>query len=169
MSRPSFILALTAASACLLGACDHLYGGADIAAAPSSGPGFGALGDDLPAAGTAKRDPADAAAARLVSIDMPVADLCARPAARAVVERDLPGLTGRPEYVFFKHMSLRQLQAASGGRMTSAELEQVSDDLGAQPPGAGAPVGAARGWLWHAFTHAGPAWGPAGGIRSTSW
>ena len=145
MSHRPLILVATAACAGLLGACNHMYGGMDVGSAPTGGTGLGALGDDLPsglaagpeapvavfgAAGTR----ADAArAAKVVSIDMPVASLCARPAARAVVDRDLPGLTTRPEYMFFKHMSLRQLQAASGGKMSRGELEQVSEDLGALP------------------------------------
>ena len=148
MSRGLPIFVVTAASACLLGACNHLYGGADVASRHGGGPGLGALGDDLPAGmaevaaapavGRASVAPTEdrveaARAAKVVSIDMAVASLCARPAARAVVDRDLPGLTARPEYMFFKHMSLRQLQAASGGKMTSAELEQVSEDLGALP------------------------------------
>ncbi|MBE7217115.1 MAG: hypothetical protein INR64_01440 [Caulobacteraceae bacterium] len=70
-------------------------------------------------------------AAKLFSIDTPVGKLCVNPEAKAVVDRDLPGLTTRPEYVFFKHMSLRQLQAASRGQMSAAELDKVSIDLGA--------------------------------------
>ena len=146
MSRGLPIFLATAASACLLGACSHVYGGADVASARAVEPGFGALGEDLPS-GMGSADHVGAAwaagragvarAAEVTSIDMPVASLCARPAARAVVDRDLPGLTARPEYVFFKHMSLRQLQAASGGKMTAAELEQVSEDLGALPVQAG--------------------------------
>ena len=139
---------VTTAAACLLGGCNHLYGGADIASAPAAEPGFGALGDDLPASVATARamrsvgeagvagaaaGRGSARAARVPSIDMPVASLCARPAARAVVDRDLPGLTARPEYMFFKQMSLRQLQAASGGKMTLAERGQVSEDLGALP------------------------------------
>lgn len=69
--------------------------------------------------------------AKLFSIDTPVGKLCVNPEAKAVVDRDLPGLTARPEYVFFRHMSLRQLQAASRGQMSEAELDKVSIDLGA--------------------------------------
>lgn len=147
MSRGWPIFLVITASACLLGACSHLYGGGDVASTSAAKPGFGALGEDLPAgmaaasvdrAGASAGDRARARhAAEIASIDMPVASLCARPAARAVVDRDLPGLTARPEYVFFKHMSLRQLQSASGGKMTSAELEQVSEDLSALPMEAG--------------------------------
>ena len=88
------------------------------------------LGDDLPAVlvPAQRHRPA-----RLFSVDTPVGELCAHPAAKAVVDRDLPGLTARPEYMFFKHMTLRQLQAASRGRMTRADLARVSADLSAMP------------------------------------
>ena len=137
----TFVVA--AGCAGLLGACAHVTAGVDVAAASPAAAnldalGLGALGEDLPASMAPAASRNDAARAKRVSIDMPVAGLCARPAARAVVERDLPGLTSRPEYMFFKHMSLRQLQEASGGRMSLAELQQVSDDLGALPATAGA-------------------------------
>ena len=124
-----------AGCACLLGACAHVNAGADVAAGPPAAPVLGDLGEDLPAGLAPAAAPGGSARAMRVSIDMPVGNLCARPAARAVVERDLPGLTSRPEYMFFKHMSLRQLQAASGGRMSVAELRRVSRDLAALPAG----------------------------------
>ena len=133
-------LFVTVASACVLGACAHTSAGVDVASTHPGEAGFGALGDDLPtgnvasASATPKGVKRAARTAKVASIDVPVASLCARSAARAVVERDLPGLTTRPEYAFFKHMSLRQLQAASGGRMSEAELQQVSADLSALPP-----------------------------------
>ena len=79
-----------------------------------------------------------AAPVKLFSVDTPVGKLCGHPEARAVVDRDLPGLTSRPEYLFFKHMSLRQLQAASNGKMTEEALARVSLDLDAL--GAPGPV-----------------------------
>ena len=85
------------------------------------------LGGDLPAG----LDTGAAPTAPRTVLDLPVGDLCGHPEMRAVIDRDLPGLSRRPEYIFFKHMSLRQLQAASRGRMSDADLERVAADLGA--------------------------------------
>jgi hypothetical protein len=118
-------LVATVALAGAVTACAH---GGDTAGAPLS---LGELGDDLPQPKAAKVKVA------LFSVDAPVGALCGHPEAKAVVDRDLPGLTSRPEYMFFKHMSLRQLQAASNGRMSAADLQKVADDLAALPPPAG--------------------------------
>ncbi len=119
MTWRSFTLALGCGIA-LAAACAHAQpASADASALPP-------LGDDLPAADA----PPPAAAPRTV-LDLPVGLLCGHPETRAVIDRDLPGLSRRPEYVFFKHMSLRQLQSASRGRMSDAELERVAADLGA--------------------------------------
>lgn len=84
------------------------------------------LGQDLPGAPAAER--------AAFTVDTPVGRLCAHPAAKAVVDRDLPGLTARPEYMLFKGLSLRALQAMSHGRMTEAELSRVAADLALLPP-----------------------------------
>ena len=100
-------------------------------AQPASGDGSALppLGDDLPA--SAALDASPPADSPRTVLDLPVGQLCGHPETRAVIDRDLPGLSRRPEYVFFKHMSLRQLQAASRGRMSDADLQRVAADLGA--------------------------------------
>lgn len=133
-----------AACAGLLEACAHAGGPTRFAAVFAPQTSFGALGEDLPAGalGSAADPPATLptrkmlrkAALRTASIDTPVGSLCGRPAARALIDRDLPGLTTWPEYAFFKHMTLRQLQAASLGQMTRESLARVSRDLEAVPP-----------------------------------
>ena len=59
----------------------------------------------------------------------PIAEICANPEGRAVLDRDLPGLTERPEYEFFKHMSLRTLKTMSRGRMSDDDVAKVDADL----------------------------------------
>ncbi len=128
MSRGSGLLIVVGA-ACAATACAHAPRG-DLALAP--------LGEDLPAAAGDQHH-------RVISVDTPIAVICAHPAGRAVLDRDLPGLTSRPEYVFFKGMSLKALQPMSKGRLTDAELQRVDDDLRALPPLAKKPR---RRWLW---------------------
>ncbi|MGK6319582.1 hypothetical protein [Sphingomonas sp. DT-204] len=65
------------------------------------------------------------------STQTPIQDLAADAAAKAVLEKDVPGLTARPEYEMFKGMSLRQLQAYSDGKLTDELLAKVDADLAA--------------------------------------
>ena len=58
-----------------------------------------------------------------------IAEICAYPEGRAVLDRDLPGLTNRPEYPFFKHMSLQTLKGMSRGKMTDEDVAKVDADL----------------------------------------
>lgn len=81
-------------------------------------------------AATAPAAAAPATAAKF-STQTPIQDLAADPAAKAVLEKDLPGLTARPEYEMFKGMSLRQLQAYSDGKLTDELLTKVDIDLAA--------------------------------------
>lgn len=99
------------------------------AAAPGSADAQLAI-DDLPELGEpVAAEPLPPTAAGRLGLDTPVARLCADPRARAVLDADLPGLTTRPEYAFFKHMSLKRLQAMSRGRMTDADLARVDAAL----------------------------------------
>ena len=66
---------------------------------------------------------------RRLGLDTPVAALCADPRAKAVLDSDLPGLTTRPEYLFFKHMSLNNLKDMSRGKLTAADLAKVDAAL----------------------------------------
>ncbi len=66
-----------------------------------------------------------------LSLNTPIEKLCAVPAAKAVLDQDLPGLTTRPEFGMFKSMSLKQLQPMSKGQLTDADLAKVKADLAA--------------------------------------
>jgi len=55
--------------------------------------------------------------------------ICATPAGKAVLDRDLPGLTARPEFDMFKAMTLKQLQPMSRGHITDTVLAKVAGDL----------------------------------------
>jgi hypothetical protein len=66
-----------------------------------------------------------------LSLNTPIEAICATPAGKAVLDRDLPGLTGRPEFDMFKAMTLKQLQPMSKGHITDAVLAKVAGDLAA--------------------------------------
>jgi hypothetical protein len=55
--------------------------------------------------------------------------ICATPSGKAVLDRDLPGLTTRPEFPMFKAMTLKQLEPMSKGHITDAVLAKVQRDL----------------------------------------
>ena len=65
----------------------------------------------------------------VLSIDMPIGQLAKDPGGRAVLQRALPGLIGDPRFGFYKFMTLKQLSAVSGGRLTAADLQEVEADL----------------------------------------
>ncbi len=123
-------MALSPRTLALIAACGVAAACAHAPAAQlAQGPAFPALGEDMPDDTLASARPQPAT--KLFSIDTPVGKLCSTLEGRAVIDRDMPGLTGRPEFPFFKHMSLRQLQAASNGKMSTADLAKVSLDLSA--------------------------------------
>jgi hypothetical protein len=90
----------------------------------------------LPFAASAQTAPAPTAAptaapttAAKFSIDTPVQDLYADPAAKVVMDKHLPGLTALPQYDMIKAISLRQLQPYSDGKLTDQLLAAVDADL----------------------------------------
>jgi hypothetical protein len=70
-----------------------------------------------------------APAPKALSSRSPIVELCANPQAKAVLDQDLPGLTTRPEFDFFKHMSLQTLKSMSRGKMTDEDVAKVDADL----------------------------------------
>lgn len=66
--------------------------------------------------------------------DTPVEKIAADPAAAAVVKKDLPGLLEDSSYGIFKTMSLKQLQAASGGELSQGDVDKCVADLQALFP-----------------------------------
>lgn len=84
------------------------------------------------AAVTAAPDPTPASAAGLrasFTLETPIADLIADPAARAILDRDLPGLSTDENLPKFAKLGLRQFQPLTGGQLTDAMLGKVARDL----------------------------------------
>jgi hypothetical protein len=75
--------------------------------------------------------PAAPAAATKLNLDTPIETIVANPAGKAVLDKDLPGLTTHAMYDSFKSMSLKALQPMSNGALTDAQLTQVQTDLAA--------------------------------------
>ncbi len=65
------------------------------------------------------------------SLDTPIAALIADPRAKAILDRDVPGLSEDENLPKFKALSLRKLAPLSGGQMSAALLEKVAIDLAA--------------------------------------
>ncbi|MGP7794572.1 hypothetical protein [Sphingomonas sp. CLY1604] len=99
---------------------------------------------DLPASDAAAAAPDPAATAPVeggaFSLDTPIADLIADPKAKAILDRDLPGLSDDENLPKFKALSLRKLAPLSGGQMTPALLAKVGGDLAALGGSAPPPV-----------------------------
>lgn len=76
----------------------------------------------------------ETAAVTAYSRNTPVEKLAADPAAVAVLNKDLPGLLSDPQFPIFKSMTLKQLQAASGGDLSMVDLDKTEADLQALPP-----------------------------------
>lgn len=92
-----------------------------------------------PHAGHGAHQPAPAtpsAAARGWSVDTStVAQLMANPAAKAVIDRHLPGFSTHPMIGQAGPMTLRQIQAFAQGQITDAHLTAIQTDLAALPAG----------------------------------
>ncbi|MBA4761824.1 hypothetical protein [Sphingomonas sp.] len=63
------------------------------------------------------------------SIDSPIETLMATPKARAVLDRELPGLDKHPMYDTFKSMSLVRLQPLSSGQISEEKLATIKAAL----------------------------------------
>ena len=77
------------------------------------------------------QDPAAAApAAAALSVEStPIETIAANPAAKAVLDKDLPGLTTHEAYDQFKAMTLSQVAPMSQGAITPEALKTVQADL----------------------------------------
>lgn len=84
----------------------------------------------VPAAPAATPAPPDGGYTR----DTPVEKIAADPTAAAILNKDLPGLLTNGSYSLFKSMSLKQLQAASGGDMSEEDVDKTVADLQALFP-----------------------------------
>ncbi len=65
------------------------------------------------------------------TLDTPIERLVAHPGARAVLDRELPGLTTHARYEQFKRMSVKAFKPFSGGLITDARLAAVERGLAA--------------------------------------
>lgn len=77
----------------------------------------------------APQNPAATASAGAVTIDTPLEQMIAIPAAKAIIDKDVPGLTTHPMFDQFKKMSLREVQPYTQGQLSDEALKQVSVDL----------------------------------------
>lgn len=93
----------------------------------TAAPAFAQTAPAAPAAPVAAKP---GAAAKL-TVDSPIEALIADPAAKAVVEGVIPGLSSHPSYDQFKAMSLTQVQPYSGGAITDEIIAKVVAGLAA--------------------------------------
>jgi hypothetical protein len=61
--------------------------------------------------------------------DTPIETIVANADAKAILDKDLPGLTSHPMFDQFKSMSLKDLAPMSQGKIDDAALKKVGDDL----------------------------------------
>ena len=67
------------------------------------------------------------------TLDTPIEQIVANPAGKAVLDKDLPGLTTHPAYDQFKTMSLKEVEPMSQGALTDDMLAKTGTDLAALP------------------------------------
>jgi hypothetical protein len=89
--------------------------------APAAPAGNGHAGHGAPAPATP--------AAPAFSIDTPIRDILANPAAAAVLEKHIPGVAEHPARPQFEAMSLKQVQPLSQGMITDAMLAAIDAEL----------------------------------------
>ena len=65
------------------------------------------------------------------TVDTPIETIAADPAGKAVLDKDMPGLTSHEAYDSFKSMSLKAVQPMSNGAISDAALAKVQADLAA--------------------------------------
>jgi hypothetical protein len=66
-----------------------------------------------------------------LSINSAISQIAASADGRDVLNRDMPGLLGRPEYPMFKMMSLKKVASMSNGQITKQALDKTAADLAA--------------------------------------
>lgn len=114
--------------------------GTDTPAAPAEPkPPEPAAADASPVAAPAL-PVASAPATTHFSLDTPIADLIADPGAKAVLDRDMPGLSSDENLPKFRALSLRKLAPLSGGQMSAELMDKLAFDLAALGGGAPPPA-----------------------------
>ena len=101
------------------------------AATPDASPALAtpAVSDGAAATAPDAATPADGALRATFTLDTPIAALIADPAAKAVLDKDLPGLSDDENLAKFDKIGLRQFQPMTGGQLTDAMLVKVARDL----------------------------------------
>lgn len=89
---------------------------------------------DTPAPEVAVPPVPTAATGALFSLDTPIEQLIADPRAKAVLDKDLPGLSDDKNLPRFRAFSLRSFQPLTGGQLTDALLDKTATDLAAIQP-----------------------------------
>lgn len=84
-----------------------------------------------PAAPAAPAQPAAPTAAAKFTLDTPIGELLANEAAKAVLDKELPGLTQLPQLEMIKGLTLKQLQPYSDGKLTDELLAKTETSLAA--------------------------------------
>ena len=83
--------------------------------------------------------------AALFDLDTPITQLIASPQARAVLDKDLPGLSTDENLPKFQALSLRRFQPLTGGQLSDDLLARTAADLAAiKPPAPGKGCNASR-------------------------
>ena len=90
-------------------------------------------GGNAALAQSAPSSPPPPAASQALSIDTPIEALVAVPAAKAVLDADIPGLTTHPMYDKFKQESLHSVAPKFGGAIKDKDVAKVQADLAALP------------------------------------
>ena len=75
--------------------------------------------------------PAAAASTAKFSLDTPLATIVADPAAKAVLDKDMPGVSTHAMFEQVKSMSLNQVAPMAGGAITADMLAKTAADLAA--------------------------------------
>jgi hypothetical protein len=66
--------------------------------------------------------------------DTPVEKIAADPAAKAILDKDIPGMLDDIRYPMFKSMSLKQMSKASDGDLSQETVDKTVSDLQALFP-----------------------------------
>jgi hypothetical protein len=90
--------------------------------------------DAAPLPVVASPQPVDTAPHPAYDRDTPIEKLAADPAAAAILNKRLPGLLTDAQYPLFKRMSLHAIQQASGGDLSSEDVDKTVADLQALFP-----------------------------------
>jgi hypothetical protein len=72
-------------------------------------------------------------AAIFTTTDTPISDLIANPGAKAVLDKDIPGMSTNPSIDVVGGMTLRALQPTAPDKLSDKVLDQVDADLAKLP------------------------------------